>query len=101
MLRSTELGEVETILMSQDYTARAVECKNCGHLDSHLVSYCPACGRGTRELPDVCEALVPTAIRNNIGLVLLPGTDDLDRVGNIAALLRFRADRNTNQLMAS
>lgn len=101
VLRSTELGEVETILMSQDYTARAVECKNCGHLDSHLVSYCPACGRGTRELPDVCEALVPTAIRNNIGLVLLPGTDDLDRVGNIAALLRFRADRNTNQLMAS
>jgi peptide subunit release factor 1 (eRF1) len=100
VLRSTELGEVETILMTQDYSARAVECKNCGHLDSHLVSYCPACGRGTRELPDVCEALVPTAIRNNISLVLLPHTDDFDRVGNIAALLRFRADRNTNQLLA-
>jgi len=25
----------------------------------------------------------------------------LNRIGNIAALLRFRADRNTNQLLAS
>jgi hypothetical protein len=63
-----------------------------------MVSYCPACGRATRELPDVCEALVPTAIRSHINLVLVPAQEALDRVGNIAALLRFRSDRNTNQL---
>lgn len=101
VLRATEQGEVETILMTQDYTAKAVECTACGHLDSHLVPYCPLCGRATRKLDDVCEALVPTAIRNNIGLVLLPREETLDRVGNIAALLRFRADRNTNQLLAA
>jgi len=101
VLRALELGEIDTLLMSQDYSARAVECTNCRHLDSHLVSYCPVCGHATRELDDVCEALVPIAVRNNLGLVLLPRDETLDKVGNIAALLRFRADRNTNQLLAA
>jgi len=101
VLRALELGEIDTLLMSQDYAARAVECTNCRHLDSHLVSFCPVCGRATRELEDVCEALVPIAVKNNLGLVLLPRDETLDKVGNIAALLRYRADRNTNQLLAA
>ena len=101
VLRATEMGEVETLLMTSDYSARAVECTACGHMDSHLVPYCPLCGRATRQLDDICEALVPLAIKNSIGLVLVPRDETLDRVGNIAALLRFRADRNTNQLLAA
>ena len=101
VLRSTEMGEVDTILMSRDYSARGVECVNCRHLDSHIVPYCPVCGRATRKLDDVCEALVPLAVRHNLGLILLPKDEALDRVGNIAALLRFRADRNKNQLLAA
>ena len=100
VLRATEMGEVDTILMSRDYVARAVECTNCRHLDSHIVPYCSVCGRATRKLEDVCEALVPAAVRNNLGLVLLPHEETLDQIGNIAALLRFRADRNKNQLLA-
>jgi hypothetical protein len=34
-------------------------------------------------------------------LVLLPPDDTLNRVGNIAAVLRFRADQNVNQMLAS
>jgi peptide subunit release factor 1 (eRF1) len=101
VLRATELGEVETIIMARDYSARAVECTNCRHLDSHLVPYCPVCGRATRTLDDVCEALVPSAVKNNLGLVLVPRGEVLNQVGNIAALLRFRADRNKNQLLAA
>jgi peptide subunit release factor 1 (eRF1) len=101
VLRATEMGEVETLVMTSDYTARAVECTACGHMDSHMVPYCYLCGRATRQLDDICEALVPAAIKNNIGLVLVPRDETLDRVGNIAALLRFRADRNTNQLLAA
>ncbi|HZP17441.1 MAG TPA: hypothetical protein VFB00_05725, partial [Terriglobales bacterium] len=101
VLRATEQGEVDTILMPPNYSARAVECTNCRHLDSHLVPYCPACGRATRQLDDVCEALVPLALLSNIGLVLVPPDDALDRVGNIAAWLRFRADRNKNRMLAA
>lgn len=101
VLRALELGEIDTLLMSQDFSARAVECTNCRHLDSHVVSFCPVCGHATRELEDVCEILVPIAVRNKFGLVLLPRDETLDKVGNIAAWLRFRADRNTNQLLAA
>jgi peptide subunit release factor 1 (eRF1) len=101
VLRATEQGEVETIIMAQEYSAHAVECANCGHLDSHMVPYCPVCGRRTRSLDDVCEALIPMAVKKNIGLVLVPEDEALDRVGNIAALLRFRADRNKNDLLAA
>ena len=101
VLRSLELGEVDSVLMSRDYSARAVECPNCRHLDSHLVPYCPVCGRATRQLEDVCEALVPNVVKNSLALVLLPPDETLDRVGNIAALLRFRADRNKNHLLAA
>ena len=101
VLRAMELREVEKLIMTNEYTARSVECPSCGHLDSHLVSYCPACGRATRELEDVCEALVPAAIRSNLELILVPPNPSLDRVGNIAAMLRFRADRNTNRMLAA
>ena len=66
-----------------------------------MVPYCPVCGRATRQLDDVCEALIPNVVRNRISLVLLPSNDTLDNIGNIAALLRFRADRNTNQMLAA
>lgn len=101
VLRAAELGEIDTIILAQNYSARAVECTNCRHLDSHLVPYCPVCGRATRPLDDVCEALVPLALKNKLGLVLLPENESLDRVGNIAALLRFRADHNTNNMRAA
>jgi peptide subunit release factor 1 (eRF1) len=101
VLRAMEFREVDKLVMTQGYSAKAVECASCGHLDSHMVPYCPVCGRATRELDDVCEALVPAAIRNHLQLVVVPANDNLDRVGNIAAMLRFRADRNTNRLLAA
>lgn len=92
VLRSLELGEVQVLLIGENYVARAVECLNCGHIDSHLVQFCSACGRATRELENVCEAIVPAAVRRDIELLYV-SDGDLDKVGNIAALLRFRADR--------
>ncbi|HEY6337758.1 MAG TPA: hypothetical protein VIW68_04635 [Candidatus Sulfotelmatobacter sp.] len=47
VLRSLELGEVQTLLVGENFLAQAVECSGCGHLDAHLVSYCPACGMAT------------------------------------------------------
>ena len=94
VLRSLELGEVQTLLMGENYTAHAVECINCGHLDAHIVRHCPVCGRVTRELDDVCDAVIPTAIRRDIELYYVKDDEEFDRAGNIAALLRFRADQS-------
>ncbi len=101
VLRALETGEVQALFLSEDYSAHAVECTNCGHLDAHSVPVCVACGRPTRELADVCDAIIPIAIRRDIELFHLKGHDELDKAGSIAALLRFRADQNRAGQMAA
>jgi peptide chain release factor subunit 1 len=101
VLQALETGEVQTIFLSENYSARAVECPHCGHLDAHLVASCVACGRRTHELTDVSDAIIPIAIRRNIELFYLKEHEGLDRAGNVAALLRFRSDQTTGQVAAA
>jgi len=101
VLRSLEMGEVQTLLLGENYSTPAVECASCGHLDAHMVRYCPLCGRSTRELEDVCDAIIPAAIRRDVELIYVKNEPKLDMAGNIAALLRFRADQNKNGRLAA
>jgi len=93
VLRSLELGEVQTLLLGEDLQAHAVECTGCGHIDVHLVSYCPVCGRATQEIVDVGEAIVPWVIRRDVETFYVKGDPEFDAVGNIAALLRFCSEK--------
>lgn len=95
VLRALESGEVQSLFMNENYSARAVECPHCGHLDAHLVPVCVACGHGTRELDDVCDAMIPLAIHRDIELFYLKNNEELDKAGNVAALLRFRSDQGS------
>ena len=101
VLRSLEMGEVQTLLMAENYTAHGVECPSCGHLDAHMVRYCPVCGRGTQKLEDVCEALVPAAIRRDVELVYVKDEPEFENVGGIAALLRFRSSQKKGEIAAA
>jgi peptide subunit release factor 1 (eRF1) len=101
VLQALEAGEVQTIFLGETYSARAIECPYCGHLDAHLIASCVACGRLTRELDDVCDAIIPIAIRRNIELFYLKENEALDHAGNIAALLRFRSDQRTGRVAAA
>lgn len=93
VLRSLELGEVQTLLIGENLQAHAVECSGCGHLDAHLVSYCPVCGRATQEVVDVGEAMLPWVIRRDIEMFYVKDDPEFDKVGNIAALLRFQSEK--------
>ena len=99
VLQALEAGEVQSLFLAENYSARAVECLHCGHINAHLVPACVACGHATRELADVCDAIIPLAIRRDIELFYLKNHEDLDRAGNIAALLRFRSDQSTTGKM--
>ena len=92
VLRSLELGEVQSLIIGENFQAHAVECGWCGHVDAHLVNFCPVCGRGTQEVVDVAEAILPRVIRQNIELFYVKDEPEFDGVGNIAALLRYRSD---------
>lgn len=93
VLRSLELGEVQTLLLGENLQAHAVECSGCGHLDAHLVAYCPVCGRATQEVVDVGEAILPWVIRRDIEMFYVKNDPEFDKVGNIAALLRFQSEK--------
>jgi len=93
VLRSLELGEVQTLLIGENLQGHAVECSGCGHIDAHLVSYCPVCGRATQEIVDVGEAILPWVVRRDIETFYVKDDPEFDKIGNIAALLRYRAEK--------
>jgi peptide subunit release factor 1 (eRF1) len=102
VLRSLEMGEVQTLLIGDGYRAQAVECTGCGHLDAHMVSFCAVCGRATHVLEDVMDAVIPAAICRDTELFYVQNDSEFDRAGNVAALLRFRADeRKADRLRAA
>ncbi|MGA2374474.1 MAG: hypothetical protein ABSF72_03075 [Candidatus Sulfotelmatobacter sp.] len=101
VLNSLERGEVQTLLVGQSYHSQAVQCSGCGHLDAHLVNFCPVCGRQTREVVDVGEAILPRVIRHDIELFYVKDDPEFDKIGNIAALLRFRSDQNSKNNLRS
>ncbi|MBZ5688252.1 MAG: host attachment protein [Acidobacteriia bacterium] len=93
VLRSLELGEVQTLLIGENLQAHAVECTGCRHIDAHLVSNCPVCGRAMQEIVDVGEAILPWVVRRDIETFYVKDDPEFDKVGNIAALLRFRSEK--------
>lgn len=100
VLNALERQEVQTLLVSRDFKSEAVECTNCGHLDTRMVSSCAVCGNKTRELSDVSDALVDLALRNGAEIRFVDNDPGLERAGRVGALLRFRADQNTAEKVA-
>src|SRR5205807_7436632 len=100
VLTALERQEVQTLLVSRDFQAEAVECTNCRHLDTRMVETCALCGQETHELSDVSDALVDLALRNGAEIMFVDGENDLRKSGGIGALLRYRADQNTAQKIA-
>lgn len=95
VLNALERQEVQTLLMLRSFKAEAVECPNCRHLDTRMVKACAVCAHETRELSDISDALVDLALRNGADIRFIDGDPDMEKAGNVAALLRFRADQNT------
>jgi peptide subunit release factor 1 (eRF1) len=101
VLRSLEVGEVQTLLLGSNFQAPGVKCHHCGHMDLHDAPACAVCGKENTQLEDIGDAIVGYAIRNGIDIVYIAHDEQFDQVGRIAALLRFRADQNTSVKAAS
>jgi peptide subunit release factor 1 (eRF1) len=100
VLQALERGEARALVLGAGFSAPAAECRHCGHLDYRLVRSCAVCGQATRELDDVTSALIARTLRSNVDLVYVGPQPALQDAGNIGALLRFRADRSTGQMLA-
>jgi peptide subunit release factor 1 (eRF1) len=100
VLTALERQEVQVLVVGRDFQAEAVECRNCGHLDTRMVKSCAVCGQATRELTDVADALVDLALRNGAEIQFVHNDPELEKAGRIGALLRFRGDQNTAEKIA-
>jgi peptide subunit release factor 1 (eRF1) len=100
VLTALERQEVQTLLVGSNFKSEAAECTNCRHLDTRMVRHCAACGHETRELDDITDALLALALRNGADIRCVDDDPVLEKVGRVAALLRFRADQNTPQKVA-
>lgn len=97
VLRSMQHGEVQTLMLGQNFAAPAGECPNCGLIEPLRTNIaCPSCGAEMKAIRDVADVLLSAAVRNGIEIVHVPPDPEFEKVGNVAALLRFRADQNTN-----
>jgi peptide subunit release factor 1 (eRF1) len=95
VLRSIEAGEVQTLMIASSFSAPGVKCYHCGHMDLHNAAHCAMCGKPNTELEDLGDAIVGHAIRHGLELVYIGDDEQFDKIGRIAALLRFRADQST------
>jgi peptide chain release factor subunit 1 len=100
VLTALERQEVQTLLVSRGFTAEAVECTNCKHLDTRMVHQCAVCGQATHQLSDVSDALVGIALRNGADIRFVDSDPELEKAGHVAALLRFRGDQKTTGKVA-
>ncbi|MCU1287409.1 MAG: hypothetical protein JWO13_3759 [Acidobacteriales bacterium] len=100
VITSLERGEMQTLLLGQNFSARVVQCTHCGHMDTRIVEKCAVCEHDTRHVDDVADALIGIALRMGVQ-VLHVDDEEFANAGNIGALLRFRADQNTAEKLAS
>jgi hypothetical protein len=95
VLRSIEAGEIQSLMIASTFNAPGVKCYHCGHMDLHIADDCVVCGKPNTHLEDLGDAIVGHAIRHGLELVYIGDDEQFDKIGRIAALLRFRADQNT------
>ena len=102
VMDALEMGEVDTLLISDQELGPAAECVNCGHLMPEAAATCEICNQQTRIFESATECLLRRIIAtNNIDLEILHKHPQLEGLGGIAAQLRFRADQSTPQKLAS
>jgi peptide chain release factor subunit 1 len=97
VLTALERQEVQTLIVGDGFKAEATECPVCRHLDARMAPTCAVCGTANRELSDLTDALVDLGLRNGAGIEFIESDPDLEKVGHVAALLRFRADQSAGE----
>lgn len=100
VLRALQMGEVQTLLLERSFRAMGGECTNCGYLDMAHAKICAVCNHDMRRIDDLADAIIGRTLGGGADVMYVPDNADLQRHGNIAALLRFRAERSTGERMA-
>jgi len=88
-LRSLNRSEIQTLLITQHYSHPGKICHHCNTLFVDAGT-CPACRRKTESIVDVVDEAVELAMDKRCRIKHIKPPSELERYGNIGALLRFK-----------
>lgn len=94
--RALSKGQVQTLLLLQDFSSMGGECPACGMLYPGQRNKCPIDGTPL-EPANLREAFVARAVQQGSEVQIVASSDDLARHEGVAALLRYRDDAEAAQ----
>jgi peptide chain release factor subunit 1 len=89
-LRALNRGEVQTLLVTRQFSKSGKKCPKCGFLFSED-SVCPSCQKKTDPMLDIIDEAVEAALNSSCDIRHINPPSDLDRYGKIGAFLRYKA----------
>ncbi len=89
MLRALRNGQVHTLVVKDGLRAEGLYCKSCRYIGLGERT-CPNCQSPLQASPDVIDLAVAEAIRQGCEVRHVFEATQLDGVGSVGALLRFR-----------
>lgn len=89
--RAVNEGRVWRLFYVKDYNASGVECTECGSVTSGPVPSCPVCGGKVEPVEHLVDRLTQLVLEQagQVEMVAGEAAERLERLGSIAALLRF------------
>jgi peptide subunit release factor 1 (eRF1) len=88
-LKAVWQGQVNTLILKNDLTVPGYVCPKCGYM-SVEESECPIDQIAMTPTPDILEEAVESAILQNCQIEHVMESQELDNVGGIGAILRFK-----------
>ena len=84
-------GQVQTLIMHQNFNVTGGECPNCGALRAGMRPTCPYDGAEMQQV-DLRELFTARAIQQSSAIQIVAASDFLDQHEGVGAVLRWRED---------
>lgn len=91
-LKAIWQGQVNTLILKDDLSVPGSICPTCGYMSTEE-SECPHDSIQMDFTPDVLEEAIESAIIQNCRIEHVTESQELDNVGGIGAILRFKINR--------
>lgn len=87
-LRAAHNGQVQTLLVDEEYHAPGYRCTGCGHLTDEEQDACPFCGKSFEQIPDAVEMAVRSVMLAGGVVEIIRDNEKMKEIG-IGGLLRY------------
>ncbi len=88
-LAAVQEGRAHILVVAEGYKAPGYRCVNCSYTSVQELTECPFCGKVMERIEDAVNSIVHRAIDLGVQVEAVKDNPDLEKAGNIGALLRY------------